>query len=58
MSATRLIARHDLRRMAVSAGRLALAAATLALLAYYYLLSLDGFLQLAPGWPATPMRRA
>ena len=48
MSAAWLIARHDLRRMAVSVWPWALAAATLALLAYYFLLSLDGFLQLAP----------
>lgn len=48
MSAAFLIARHDLRRYAVSGWPWALAAATLALLAYYFLLSLDAFLALAP----------
>lgn len=48
MSATVLIARHELRRFIVQWWSWALAAATLALLAYYFLLSLDGFLALAP----------
>ena len=48
MSATGLIARHDLRRLAVSAWPWLLAAGTVALLAYYYLLALDAFLALAP----------
>jgi ABC-2 type transport system permease protein len=48
MSTILPIARHDLRRMAVSAWPWLLAAGVLALLAYYYLLALDAFLALAP----------
>jgi len=48
MSATWLIARHELRRLAVQWWAWALAAATLGLLAYYFLLALDAFLALSP----------
>jgi ABC-2 type transport system permease protein len=48
MNATLLIARHELRRLAVQWWAWALAAATLGLLAYYFLLALDAFLALSP----------
>jgi ABC-2 type transport system permease protein len=48
MSVAWLIARHDLKRMLVQPWSWALLAATLALLAYFFLLSLDGFLALSP----------
>lgn len=48
MSATWLIARHELRRFAVQWWAWALAAATLGLLAYYFLMALDAFLALSP----------
>lgn len=48
MSATWLIAAHELRRLRVQLWPWALAAGALALLAYFFLLSLDGYLALAP----------
>jgi ABC-2 type transport system permease protein len=53
MSATVTIAAHDVRRFVVQPWTWGLVAATLALVAYVFLVSLDRFLELAPKLAAT-----
>ena len=54
MSASLIIARHEVRRLVVQPWSWGLLAASVALLAYQFLIALDRFLQLAPKLAAAP----